>query len=88
MTELSAIPATPHWAILQTVSVTIPGNERSRTHPGHGYPATTETYITYRAFTSQAEWEREIERLASSRWNNFRAIKVEPARVGVKVTVE
>lgn len=35
----SDIPKKEHWAILDFVTVHIPGDERSRTNPGHGYPA-------------------------------------------------
>jgi hypothetical protein len=47
MASLSQIPVVPHFAILRTTSVTIPGDERSRTNPGHGYPESAETFITY-----------------------------------------
>ncbi len=43
------IPDTPHYAVLiyKVVSVYIPGDERSRTHPGHGYPEHTERHETF-----------------------------------------
>jgi hypothetical protein len=88
LTDLSNIPKGPHWAIISTTSVTIPGDERSRTNPGHGYPESTETFITYQAFTSQAEWEREVERRIVRKYRApFRALKVEPAEVNVRVSV-
>lgn len=88
MAGLSDIPNGPHWAIVRTTSVHIPGDERSRTNPGHGYPAHTETYITYQAFTSQAEWEREVERLTTQKYGEqFRALKVDVAEVKVRVSV-
>jgi hypothetical protein len=86
MAQLSDIPTAPHWAIIETTSVHIPGDERSRTNPGHGYPASTETFITYRAFTSQAEWEHEAERL-TLRGLPFRAIRVEVAKAFVRVEI-
>ena len=88
MAGLSDIPTGPHWAIVKTTSVTTPGDERSRTHPGHGYPEHTTTYITYQTFTSQAEWENEVERLTMQRYGEqFRALKVEVADVKVRVSV-
>ena len=51
-----------HWAIITGERVTIPGDERSRTHPGHGYPEHTKSYITYEAFSDKAEFEREYQR--------------------------
>jgi len=40
------IPEVPHYAILlfSSESVYFPGDERSRTCPGHGYPEHTETF--------------------------------------------
>lgn len=88
MAKLSDVPNHGHWAIIQTTSVNIPGDERSRTNPGHGYPASTETFITYRAFNSEAEWANEIERLTLERSEPFRAIRVEVAKIAVRVAVE
>jgi hypothetical protein len=88
MADLSDIPNGPHFAIIQTTAVHTPGDERSRTNPGHGYPASTETYITYRAFTDRAKWEEEIKRLSASRWADpFRAIAVTPANIATDVAV-
>jgi hypothetical protein len=54
------MPKGEHWAIIEGTSVYIPGDERSRTNPGHGYPASTENYITYQAFTDKKEFETEL----------------------------
>lgn len=56
------IPTGEHWAIIEGHAVTIPGDERSRTNPGHGYPEHTERYVTYEAFTDKAVFEAELER--------------------------
>jgi hypothetical protein len=89
MSSLSDVPASPHFAIIRTTSVTIPGDERSRTHPGHGYPENTERFVTYRAFADRDEWEAEIREL-SNRQENFRALVVTPAKVitATSVTIE
>lgn len=41
----SDVPEAEHFAVLvyKTSSTYVPGDERSRTNPGHGYPAHTET---------------------------------------------
>ena len=43
----------------------IPGDERSRTNPGHGYPASTEKVLTVRQFvtTEQDRWTDVMEYL-------------------------
>ncbi|MGO4337839.1 hypothetical protein AB4037_23260 [Labrys sp. KB_33_2] len=84
---LGKIPSEPHFAIITETSVHIPGDERSRTHPGHGYPAHTETYINYQAFTDRAEWEFHIQRLTERR-TPFKAIAATPALIKTNVTVE
>jgi hypothetical protein len=62
VTSLDKLPTVEHWAILQDASYTIPGDERSRTNPGHGYPESTEHFITYVAFTDKEEFESELKR--------------------------
>lgn len=84
---LADIPDGPHWAIIQTRSITIPGDERSRTAPGHGYPEHTETVVSYTAFTAIGEWESQVACL-TMRGERFRAIKADVAKVSVKVAVE
>lgn len=51
------IPSEPHWAILifATKSVYVEGDERSRTAPGHGYPAHTDVYPTYEYWAVKSE---------------------------------
>lgn len=92
------IPNSPHYAIMiiDTVSMLIPGDERSRTHPGHGYPERTETYdtIQYKSYTDCDEgkqrWETELVRL----WNlerykvvGFHVDKVAKPEVEIKINV-
>lgn len=81
------IPKTEHFAILEFSSINIPGDERSRTHPGHGYPATTENVVKYLCFTDQAEWERVVRSRAENGAKNFVAIKVNPANLELSVKV-
>lgn len=63
------IPDGPHYAIMLIgkSSVHVPGDERSRTNPGHGYPAHTDTYdnIDYYAFSNneREEWEEKVKKL-------------------------
>lgn len=58
--SLNDVPKEPHYVILKIDSVHIPGDERSRTHPGHGYPASTEHHPEMRVTTNKAHWEKEI----------------------------
>ena len=90
--RVTDIPTGPHYAILNSNSQYIPGDERSRTHPGHGYPAYTEYYMDYISFTDYNEWVEEVNRLtkqSKSQTPTFVAVQVTPAVVEttVKVTI-
>lgn len=61
------IPTTGGWYIFlfETSTVNVPGDERSRTNPGHGYPAhtvTTRDVIVYR-YESQEEMSKALKAL-------------------------
>jgi hypothetical protein len=87
----SKVPKGPHWAIIQGESMYIPGDERSRTNPGHGYPATTKHYVSYKAFLSEEDWNKEVQELAAPKFGSpkpFVAMYVVPATISTKVVVE
>jgi len=52
------IPTGEHWAIITDRSIRIPGDERSRTNPGHGYPESTHEYIEYSAYSSEEDMRK------------------------------
>ena len=81
------IPDQEHWAIITTSSYTVPGDERSRTNPGHGYPEHTVDTIDYDAYTDFVEFTEAIERKAL-RNTKFRAVHVQPMSVDVTVSVK
>ena len=84
----SDIPKEAHFAIVEQVSVNIPGDERSRTNPGHGYPETTERYWRYYAFNDEKEWQQDIESRARKIFggmDTFVAFKSNPATIKVEV---
>lgn len=85
------VPKVQHWAILKFGSVTIPGDERSRTCPGHGYPEHSETTIDYEAYLTEEKWKAEIQSLETSAYKkSYVALKVNPATIKVeaKVSIE
>ena len=81
----------PHFAIIEFTSVWIPGDERSRTNPGHGYPEHSEDVVNYIAFTDENEWKNEINKRMTSPYrsdkDNFIAAKVNPASIQVQTVV-
>ena len=67
------LPPGEHHVIIKFGSITIPGDERSRTNPGHGYPEHTLSTMECIAFESREAWEAEVLQLvgakrASEQW--------------------
>lgn len=93
VTKKSEFPTVPHFAILEFTSVGHEADERSKTHPGHGYPAYSEDVCHYYAFTDRNEWIAEIRRRAENdrrdpwgwQWVAFEAGK--PVGISVKIDV-
>lgn len=94
------MPAGEHWAILifETTSTYVPGDERSRTAPGHGYPAHYETNSSFQywACADKSALERALNymRKEHEREAGYRApkpyviIHARRAEVRTKVEVE
>lgn len=82
------VPKGPHFAIFESNSIHVPGDERSRQYPGHGYPASTEYFMSYIAFDTKEEWEADIqERVTRKNADKFVAVQVIPATIETKVVV-
>ncbi len=90
MSRISSIPKEAHWAIVTQISITTPGDERSRTNPGHGYPESTDTYLVYKAYTDEGEWKQAIIDLEEERYTHksYVAMKVNPAVITKNVNVK
>ena len=67
ISKASDIPSMPHFVIVTTSQQTIhhEGDQRSRTNPGHGYPAYDETInnLEMEITFDQIEWEEKVKRL-------------------------
>lgn len=68
----------------------VPGDERSRTHPGHGYPAHTVDYVKVEEFENEEEMKRWVEKEEKSIYakRKYRIIKCIPMKVTTTVRVE
>lgn len=90
VTKKDDVPKGHHYAVLvyKTNSVFIPGDERSRTHPGHGYPERHETYNSFEHFVSEdkVEWEKFVKSLHSQGEKNFIFFEV-PQLGSIEVSV-
>jgi hypothetical protein len=91
VSSLSDIPEGEHYAIMYVDSIFIPGDERSRTYPGHGYPESTEAVLKYVLFKDKMSWEAEIAERATTKngyGKSFVALKVVKAKISTTVSVK
>ena len=75
------------YAIIETDSIYHEGDERSRTHPGHGYPAHTERITKIREYNDRCMWETHIKSEAR-RGREVRAIVFKEVDIVVEATVK
>lgn len=88
---MSATPATPFtYAVIIERSIQHEGDERSRTHPGHGYPAYTETVKEFKEFKDEAEFRVWVEHQESKRYGSetYRAIAFKPVEIKKSVSFD
>jgi hypothetical protein len=85
------VPNVEHWVILKNDGVYVPGDERSRTNPGHGYPASTHNYLDYHVYLTEEKLLKAIEELETPQYGGnrtaYRVIKVTPMAVKKQVNI-
>jgi hypothetical protein len=87
--KVADLPDGEFYAILTPESVMIPGDERSRTHPGHGYPEHTVEHWSMQTFPTRESWEAEIVRLTGLVFGReFKAVVIKPAVIKTTMKVE
>jgi hypothetical protein len=79
------MPTEPHYAVMEFSHIYIPGDERSQTHPGHGYPAENKPTIEYIVFKDREHWELYIK---MNRSKNIVPVYNTPAKIKTTVNVE
>lgn len=88
-TKVAELPSQPFFAVLVPTAVNIPGDERSRTSPGHGYPESTEYHWHIITFENEEKWKEDISRrMQHVRIESFKAVKILPANVTISATLE
>jgi hypothetical protein len=75
-TKSDDVPKGKHYVVIRFTQIWIPGDERSRQAPGHGYPERFEDKCQYKAYLDEAEWKLEVARMTHSN-DNFVAFVVE-----------
>lgn len=80
--KLDDMPTTkPYWIVITEQTVRIPGDERSRTIPGHGYPEHTEYYKRVECFDSEVTMKVHVAAIAFPKFGmpkKYWAFKVNP----------
>ena len=77
------------YGALVTKTVTIPGDERSRMHPGHGYPEHTEEYVELVPFENEAAMTAWIQRATTGYSKpRFKLIQYKELNYETQVTVK
>lgn len=61
ITSKEDFPKAAHLAVVLFSSRWVEGDERSRTDPGHGYPAHSESHVEYLTFEDQKDLTMWIE---------------------------
>lgn len=80
---------TTKYAVLLTKSVYIPGDERSRTNPGHGYPEHTESFACIEHFKDYDDMLKWVDRREKSTYvkEPYTIIQFEELKVTTTVSV-
>lgn len=76
------------FAVLVESSYTVPGDERSRTNPGHGYPEHTEHYTEFINLETADELQKWVEREEKSLHGKRKYKVIQYTELEVKTKVE
>ena len=89
VTTKQKFPTEPHWVILKFSSINIPGDERSRTAPGHGYPAHRESVVNYEAYLTEEKFLAAVQYLGEEKYGrtNYVAMKVDPLKITKTISI-
>ena len=89
VTSRGRFPTEPHWVILKFSSTHVPGDERSRTNPGHGYPAHSVPHVDYQAYLTEEKFLAALQELEDRSYtsDDYVALKVEPLTVTKTISV-
>lgn len=82
------IPKEKHLAAIVFDSIYVPGDERSRTHAGHGYPGGTEQKLNYIVFTDKQDCEKWIGEQESRKYGSPTPyVIIEANKLGVETKI-
>lgn len=85
------VPDEVHWVIIKNDGVRIPGDERSRTNPGHGYPEHTQNYLSYEVYLTQEKLLEAIKELEKPHYGGnrtaYKVLQVTPVKVKTELKI-
>jgi len=90
VSRISDIPKGEYYVAMEQVVTNIPGDERSRTNPGHGYPASTEYSMRFVVFESEDEMKgyvKEKQDRSYGNRNDYKILYVKVPTITTKVEV-
>ena len=85
------IPSQRHYALIHKTTIYIPGDERSRTNPGHGYPESYEESFSYQDYSDKDLLTIRVNQLITSRKKigiDFWVLDVIPMSIETKVELK
>ena len=89
--KIDKIPDGEYYIALVQKTTHIPEDERSRTNPGHGYPATTEysfEMIQFKDENEMADWVAKEESRKYGVVTPYKILRVKAPRITTKVVVD
>lgn len=89
---VAALPRGEHFLLLQDRAISVPGDERSRLAPGHGYPAHTEHVLEARVYLDKGKFEADlaqaVERQGAAKVLGLHVTETYTGRIVATVQVE
>lgn len=90
--QLEHMPTTrPYWIVITQDSRIIPGDERSRTAPGHGYPEHKEYFKRVECFDSEVTMKAHVASIAFPKFGmpkKYWAFRVNPLTFTMNIDYE
>jgi len=84
--SISELKPGENYLILENESEYIPGDERSQTNPGHGYPGYTSHSVGMTLYKDKEAWEHDISG-RTVKGDKFIAVVMRPAEIVTQVKV-
>lgn len=78
------------FAVVYKETIHVEGDERSRTHPGHGYPAHDIEHQVFKEFKDEDDFRKWVESEMKPRYGSprkFRAFRCSPIAISTEVKI-